>query len=136
MGAKGSGASAQNALHPSARVKPGSAWVFPLLATMLIQMILALLSRVIPTLAPALLPLTGLNASAVGYFDALNTGAAMAFLVGGHPLIRRSGPISDLAVRPAARQLRGAFASAALLAGPGRRQPVDGPRLWTILAGR
>jgi MFS family permease len=73
-------------------------WVAPLLATMLIQTNLALLNRVIPTLAPALMPAAGLDSSAVGYFDALNTIGAMAFLMGGNPLIRRCGPIRALQI--------------------------------------
>jgi MFS family permease len=93
MKAKGFGAcERENALAH----EPASAWLHPLLATMLIQTVLALLNRAIPTLAPVLLPPAGLQSSAVGYFDALNTGAAMAFLVGGHPLIRRAGPIRTL----------------------------------------
>jgi MFS family permease len=92
MKAKGFGASERE----TGRVGLMRAWLLPLLATMLIQTVLALLNRAIPTLAPILLPPAGVPSSSVGYFDAANTGAAMAFLVGGHPLIRRVGPIRTL----------------------------------------
>jgi MFS family permease len=81
---------------PVRTVSPG--WVGPLLATMLIQTNLALLNRVIPTLAPALMPAAALDSSAVGYFDALNTAGAMAFLMAGNPLIRRCGAIRALQI--------------------------------------
>jgi MFS family permease len=81
------------------RIREASAsWLGPLLATMLIQTILALLNRVIPTLAPVLLPAAALDSAAVGYFDGLNTLGAMVFLVGGTPLIRRCGPIRALQI--------------------------------------
>jgi MFS family permease len=82
--------------RPVRTVSPG--WIGPLLATMLIQTNLALLNRVIPTLAPALMPAAALNASAVGFFDALSTAGAMAFLMGGNPLIRRCGAIRALQI--------------------------------------
>jgi MFS family permease len=81
------------------RVRTASpGWIVPLLATMLIQTNLALLNRVIPTLAPALMPAAALDTSAVGYFDALSTVGAMTFLMGGNPLIRRCGAIRALQI--------------------------------------
>jgi MFS family permease len=83
----------------NARIHRVSArWFGALLATMLIQTILALLNRVIPTLAPVLLPAAALDSAAVGYFDGLNTLGAMVFLMGGSPLIRRCGPIRALQI--------------------------------------
>ncbi len=73
-------------------------WRTPLAVTMFIQTILSLLSRVIPTIAPTLLPQAGLDPSLVGLFDAMNTIGAMIFLVAGTPLIRHSGNIRTLQI--------------------------------------
>jgi predicted MFS family arabinose efflux permease len=70
----------------------------PLAATMFIQTVLSLLNRVIPTIAPTVLPQAGLDPSLVGLFDAMNTTGAMIFLVAGTPLIRHSGNIRTLQI--------------------------------------
>jgi MFS family permease len=71
-------------------------WVGPLLATLALQATAAFLGRVIPTLAPAFSREFGWSETAVGYLAGLGTAGSIVFLVVGHPLIRRVGPIRVL----------------------------------------
>ncbi|MHB2169772.1 MFS transporter [Alsobacter sp. R-9] len=72
------------------------AWVWPLAATLAMQTAGAFLGRLVPTIAPVLTAATGLPEESTGYFAALSTVGSMAFLMIGHPLIRRYGPIRTL----------------------------------------
>jgi MFS family permease len=72
------------------------AWLWPLLATVIIQATAAFLSRLIPTLAPAFSREFGWSPSAVGYLAGLGTFGSILFLLAGNPLIRRTGPIRAL----------------------------------------
>ncbi len=63
---------------------------------MLIQTALSYLSRLIPTLAPALIGASGLTQDTVGYLAAAGTAGSMLFLAAGNPLIARLGPIRAL----------------------------------------
>lgn len=73
-------------------------WVGALLATLLIQATTSFLSRLIPTLAPTMTAEFGWSATAIGYMASLNTLGSILFLLGGAPLIRRTGPIRALQI--------------------------------------
>ncbi len=72
------------------------AWVWPLAATLAIQTASAFLGRLVPTIAPVLTAASGLPEESIGYLAALSTVGSMAFLMIGHPLIRRYGPVRTL----------------------------------------
>jgi MFS family permease len=72
------------------------AWVWPLVATLAMQTASAFLGRLVPTIAPVLTAATALPEESIGYFAALSTVGSMAFLMIGHPLIRRYGPVRTL----------------------------------------
>jgi MFS family permease len=71
-------------------------WLSPLLATVLLQIMSAFLTRALPTLAPILTMQAGVSATAVGHYSALNTIGSVLFLIMGAPLIRRLGPVRTL----------------------------------------
>ncbi len=71
-------------------------WVWALLATLGMQTASAFLGRLVPTIAPVLTASTGLPEESIGYFAALSTVGSIAFLMIGHPLIRRYGPVRTL----------------------------------------
>jgi MFS family permease len=73
-------------------------WLWPLIATLAIQITSAFLSRFIPTLAPTLMAEVGWSEAAVGYLASLNTAGSILFLVVGTPLIAGAGPIRALQV--------------------------------------
>jgi MFS family permease len=79
---------------------PGAAlwWVWPLLATLIMQATAAFLTRLIPTLAPALLDELSWSETAIGYLASLGTVGSILFLFAGAPLIRRAGPIRALQI--------------------------------------
>jgi MFS family permease len=73
-------------------------WLGPLVATLLLQATAAFLTRLVPTVAPAMLPGFGWSDTAIGYLAAITTFGSIAFLLTGSPLIRRTGPIRALQV--------------------------------------
>jgi MFS family permease len=85
-------------------------WIRALLATLVLQATAAFLTRVVPTIAPAMLPDLGWSDTAIGYLAAATTAGSIAFLLTGIPLIRRAGPIRALQIG----MLVGAFGVAVL----------------------
>jgi MFS family permease len=73
-------------------------WLKVLAATLLLQVVVAFLSRVAPTIAPYLMVEAGLPSSAIGHLSAVGTLGSMAFMLAGAPLIRRAGSIRILQV--------------------------------------
>jgi MFS family permease len=73
-------------------------WVWPLLATLIMQATAAFLTRLVPTLAPAFLDELHWSETAIGYLASLGTLGSILFLFAGAPLIRRAGPIRALQI--------------------------------------
>jgi MFS family permease len=73
-------------------------WVWPLLATLIMQATAAFLTRLVPTLAPAILEELHWSETAIGYLASLGTVGSILFLFAGAPLIRRAGPIRALQI--------------------------------------
>jgi MFS family permease len=73
-------------------------WVQPLLATLLVQATAAYLTRIIPTIAPAVGPEFGWTDRTIGYLAAATTLGSIVFLIIGSPLIRQTGPIRALQI--------------------------------------
>jgi len=86
---------AVSSMTPSA---PPVNWVAALVATLVIQTTSAFLSRLVPTIAPALTGDLAWEASAVGYLAAVSTVGSILFLIMGTPLILRAGPIRALQI--------------------------------------
>jgi MFS family permease len=78
---------------PSSRL-----WIGALAATLLLQATAAFLTRLVPTMAPAVMPAFGWSDTAIGYLAAVTTFGSIAFLLTGNPLIRRTGPIRALQI--------------------------------------
>ena len=74
------------------------AWIGPLVATFLLQATAAFLTRIVPTIAPAVMPELGWTETAIGCLAAMTTFGSVAFLLTGNPLIRRTGPIRALQI--------------------------------------
>src|SRR5829696_7081377 len=70
----------------------------PLVATFLLQATASFLTRIVPTIAPAVMPELGWTETAIGYLAAMTTFGSVAFLLTGNPLIRRTGPIRALQI--------------------------------------
>lgn len=94
------------------------AWVGPLVATFLMQATAAFLTRLVPTIAPAVMPEFGLTETAIGYLSAVTTFGSIAFLLTGNPLIRRTGPIRALQVGLALGGVGVAILAVPVLAAP------------------
>ena len=75
---------------------PQRDWLRPLIATLLIQITSAFLSRLVPTIAPVLQDERGMSESLIGYLAGFATVGSIAFLLAGGPMIRRLGPIRSL----------------------------------------
>jgi MFS family permease len=71
-------------------------WVGPLVATFALQVATAYLTRLLPTIAPALADQFGWAEGSIGYLAGLTMVGSMVFLMGGGPLIRRFGSIRTL----------------------------------------
>ena len=97
----------------------GRAWIGPLAATFLMQATAAFLTRLVPAIAPAVMPELGWTGTAIGYLAAVTTFGSIVFLLTGNPLIRRAGPIRALQIG-----LLLGGAGAALLAVPVFAAPV------------
>ena len=83
-------------MNINAQASRTPAWVWPLAATLAMQTSSAFLGRLVPTIAPVLTASSGLPEEAIGYLAALSTVGSLAFLMVGHPLIRRYGPVRTL----------------------------------------
>jgi MFS family permease len=106
--------------------KPALWWMWPLVATLALQVTSAFLSRLVPTLAPVLIAEWGWSEAAVGYLASLNTVGSILFLIAGTPLMMRVGPIRSL-------QIGMALGVVGILA---LAMPVTGaPALGAILMG-
>ncbi|MBN9062795.1 MAG: MFS transporter [Rhizobiales bacterium] len=75
-----------------------STWIWPLVITLVLQVVSAFLSRLTPFLAPILTAEAGISPATVGYMAALNTAGSIAFLIAGAPLLRRAGPVRTLQI--------------------------------------
>ncbi len=71
-------------------------WLRPLIATLLVQIASAFLSRLVPTIAPVLHDERGMSESLIGYLSGFATIGSIAFLLAGGPMMRRFGPIRSL----------------------------------------
>ncbi|TDR95692.1 MFS transporter [Enterovirga rhinocerotis] len=69
-----------------------------MLGTLLVQATAAFLTRIIPTIAPAVGPEFGWTDTTIGYLAAATTFGSIAFLAAGGPLIRHLGPIRALQI--------------------------------------
>lgn len=81
-----------------ARAPSATLWLWPLLATLGIQTTSAFLSRLVPTVAPVMTAATGLAPESIGAIAGAGTFGSIIFLMIGHPLIRRFGPIRTLQI--------------------------------------
>jgi MFS family permease len=72
------------------------AWVGPLVAMLAVQTAASFLSRIAPTLAPALGPRVGWSAESVGFLSSLITGGSILVLLLAAPVQRRYGPMRTL----------------------------------------
>lgn len=82
----------------SAAVSGPGSWLQPLFATLLVQATAAFLTRIVPTIAPALQFEFGWTDTSIGYLAAVTTFGSIAFLTTGSPLIRHVGPIRALQI--------------------------------------
>lgn len=83
----------------SARDAPaakGPSWVTALVTMVAVQMATAFLSRIPPTLAPALAVERGWSDAVVGYLASMNTLGSILFLALGAPFLRRLGSVRSL----------------------------------------
>ena len=76
--------------------RSSSEWLPALSAIVLVQTTCAYLTRIVPTLAPAITVSSGLSDPAIGYLSGLNMAGSIVFLVVGAPFIRRFGPLRTL----------------------------------------
>lgn len=83
-------------------------WLGPLAVTLLMQIVLSFLTRVIPVIGPVITDDAGVPAEWIGHLAALNTVGMMVFLVFGAPVLHRFGPVR-------AMQIGGLFGAAGLL---------------------
>ena len=88
-----SGESAPAAKGPAVR---SPSWVTSLITMVAVQMATAFLSRIPPTLAPALAAERGWSDAVVGYLASLNTLGSILFLVLGAPFLHRLGSVRAL----------------------------------------
>lgn len=77
---------------------PAASWLWPVAATVVMQTTSAMLLRMLPAIAPALMDDFGFAAPTLGHLAALSSVGSIVFLVAGAPLIRRAGPIRALQV--------------------------------------
>lgn len=74
----------------------GPSWVTALVTMVAVQMATAFLSRIPPTLAPALAAERGWSDAVVGYLASMNTLGSILFLALGAPFLRRLGSVRSL----------------------------------------
>lgn len=85
-----------SATHPDHDADPP--WVGPLVAMLAVQTAASFLSRIAPTLAPALGPRVGWSAESVGFLSSLITGGSIFVLLLAAPVQRRYGPMRTLQI--------------------------------------
>jgi MFS family permease len=73
-------------------------WVGPVAMAVASQTAVALLTRVVPTLAPVLIATLGVGPSFIGYLVTLSSLGSILFYLTGMPLIRRAGSIRTLQI--------------------------------------
>ena len=73
-------------------------WKGALVMAVTTQTVVALLTRLVPTLAPGLTSTTGMGPSFIGYLAAASTVGSMFFYLTGAPLIRRTGSLRTLQI--------------------------------------
>src|SRR5205085_11271367 len=101
--------------HPSraaSRVSapaPTQGWVGAVAMAVASQTAVALLTRVVPTLAPVLMASLAVGPSFIGYLATLSSFGSILFYLGGMPLIRRVGSIRTLQIGIAVAALGTAF---------------------------
>ena len=71
-------------------------WVSALSAMIIVQMATAFLTRVTPTIAPAMSAELGWSDAVIGYLSSISTVGSIAFLVMGAPIMRRFGSVRAL----------------------------------------
>lgn len=74
----------------------GPSWLTALITMVAVQMATAFLSRIPPTLAPALAAERGWSDAVVGYLASMNTLGSILFLALGAPFLRRLGSVRSL----------------------------------------
>jgi MFS family permease len=74
--------------------EPG--WVSALAAMLIVQMATAFMTRVAPTLAPAMAAEFAWSDAIIGYLASATTLGSIAFLIAGAPLMRRAGSVRAL----------------------------------------
>lgn len=77
---------------------PPNDWMGPLLAVLVAQIAMAFLSRLAPTLAPALAVSLQWDVSDIGLLSALMSVGSAVFMFAGLPLVLRAGPVRSLQV--------------------------------------
>ena len=80
-------------------------WVGPVALAVASQTAVALLTRVVPTLAPVLMASLAVGPSFIGYLATLSSFGSILFYLGGMPLIRRAGSIRTLQIGMAVASL-------------------------------
>jgi MFS family permease len=83
-------------VHDSKRAEREPAWPVALVTMVAVQMATSFLTRIPPTLAPALAAERGWSDAVVGYLASLNTLGAILFLAIGAPFLRRMGSVRAL----------------------------------------
>lgn len=73
-------------------------WLAPLGMTFAVQCVSSFLLRLAPTIAPILIEERGVSPSTIGYLSAISTVGAMLFLIGGGPLMDRTGSVRALQI--------------------------------------
>ena len=73
-------------------------WVGPVALAVASQTAVALLTRVVPTLAPVLMATLAVGPSFIGYLVTLSSFGSILFYLAGMPLIRRAGSIRTLQI--------------------------------------
>jgi MFS family permease len=77
---------------------PAPGWVGPVVTAVVSQAAVALLTRVVPTLAPVLMTTLAVGPSFIGYLATATTVGSILFYLTGMPLIRRAGSIRTLQI--------------------------------------
>jgi len=77
---------------------PAPGWVGPVVMAVVSQAAVALLTRVVPTLAPVLMATLAIGPSFIGYLATAGTIGSILFYLAGMPLIRRAGSIRTLQI--------------------------------------
>jgi MFS family permease len=102
----------------SVETSPARLWIGALAATLVLQATAAFLTRLVPTIAPAIMPEFGWSETTIGYLAAITTFGSIALLLTGNPLIRRAGPIRALQIGMALGALGTAMLALPFFAAP------------------